>query len=59
MIGKCISSLSKMRYEVKEVRELINALIPIAEGCKNSVTLLLVRIKGTGVKLKEYQDRIE
>ena len=32
MVGKCIGSLSKMRYEVKEVRELISAFIPLAES---------------------------
>ena len=59
MIGKCIGSLSKMRYEVKEVRQLITAFIPLAESYRNSITLLRVRIKSIGVKLKEYQDRIE
>ena len=34
MVGKCIGSLSKMRYEVIEVRQLITAFIPLAESCK-------------------------
>jgi hypothetical protein len=59
MVGKCIGSLSKMRYEVIEVKELVTAVIPLAESYGNSVTLLRVRTRGTGVKLKECQDRIE